>query len=154
MIERGLELFDHLIVAIGSNPSKRYSFTDDERLALLRESLGEHPRLTISRFENRYLVDYARRKRAGYILRGIRSPQDYEYERVMRQINSDMAPEVTTVFLMPPREIAEVSSSMVKALTGPVGWQAVVERYVPAAVLRALAESSGVRGDDEVADGL
>ncbi|RYD30856.1 MAG: pantetheine-phosphate adenylyltransferase, partial [Verrucomicrobiaceae bacterium] len=66
-----------------------------------------------------------------------------EYERVMRHINSDMAPEITTVFLMPPRDIAELSSNMIKGLTGPVGWEETVRRYVPKAVFEALATRGG-----------
>lgn len=143
MIEQGLEMFDRLIVAIGSNPSKSYSFSVDERLELLEASTPSCERLVISHFDNRYLVDYAKKMDAKYILRGIRSPNDYEYERVMRHINSDMAPEITTVFLMPPRDIAELSSSMIKSLTGPTGWEETVRRYVPASVFRALAARGG-----------
>ncbi len=143
MIERGLEMFDRLIVAIGNNPSKSYSFSVDERLQLLRESTRDSEHLTISHFDNRYLVDYAKKMGAKYILRGIRSPNDYEYERVMRHINADMAPEVTTVFLMPPRDIAELSSNMIKGLTGPAGWEDTVRRYVPAPVFSALAARGG-----------
>jgi len=138
MIEKGLEMFDRLYVAIGSNPSKNYSFTVEERLKLLRESIPSCERLTISEFNNRYLVDYARDVDAQYILRGIRSSDDYEYERVMRHINGDMAPKITTTFLMPPRDIAELSSSMVKSLIGPDGWQETVRRYVPQSVFEAL----------------
>jgi len=138
MIERGLEMFDKLVVAIGTNPTKQSSFGVNERLAMLREALGERERLEIAHFDNRYLVDYARKVGAEYILRGIRSPHDYEYERVMRHINADMAPEITTVFLMPPRDIAELSSSMVMGLTGPEGWEETVRRYVPDAVFREL----------------
>lgn len=138
MIQQGLEMFDRLYVAIGSNPSKNYSFSIEERLQLLKESIPSCERLTISEFNNRYLVDYARDVNAHYILRGIRSSDDYEYERVMRHINGDMAPQVTTTFLMPPRDIAELSSSMVKSLTGPEGWQDTVRRYVPPAVFKAL----------------
>jgi pantetheine-phosphate adenylyltransferase len=143
MIEQGLEMFDRLILAIGSNPSKNYSFSVEERLELLRASAPTTERLVIAHFDNRYLVDYAKKMGAKYILRGIRSPGDYEYERVMRHINSDMAPEVTTVFLMPPRDMAELSSNMIKGLTGPTGWEEMVSRYVPAAVFRALAARGG-----------
>ena len=143
MIEQGLEMFDHLIVAIGNNPSKRYSFTVEERLELLRASTKTSERLVIAHFDNRYLVDYAKKMGAKYILRGIRSPNDYEYERVMRHINSDMAPEVTTVFLMPPRDIAELSSNMIKGLIGPAGWEETVCRYVPEPVFRSLAARGG-----------
>jgi len=139
MIERGLELFDRLIVAIGNNPSKSYSFSVDRRIELLRASVPSCERLTITHFDNRYLVDYAATMGADSILRGIRSSDDYEYERVMRHINADMAPQITTIFLMPPREMAEVSSSMIKGLIGPEGWEDIVRRYVPGPVFDELA---------------
>lgn len=140
MIERGLEMFDRLIVAIGSNPAKSYSYTLDERLEMLRASVPVSERLEVAHFDNRYLVDYAAKMNAAYILRGIRSPNDYEYERVMRHINADMAPKITTVFLMPPRDIAELSSSMIKSLTGPTGWEDTVKRYVPPQVFEVLKQ--------------
>lgn len=140
MIEKGLEMFDRLYVAIGSNPSKSYTFKVEERLRMLRESIPSCERLTISEFKNRYLVEYACSVDAQYILRGIRSSSDYEYERVMRHINADMAPSITTTFLMPPRDIAELSSSMVKSLIGPEGWEESVKRYVPSPVFLALKE--------------
>lgn len=142
MIQQGLELFDHLYVAIGSNPSKSYTFAVEDRIEMLKESLPSCERLTISHFDNRYLVDYAKQVDAQYILRGIRSPGDYEYERVMRHINGDMAPEITTTFLMPPRDIAELSSSMIKGLTGPQGWESIVRRYVPDPVMERLLKQS------------
>jgi len=143
MIQRGLEMFDRLIVAIGSNPSKSYSYSVEERLEMLRASVPDSDRLEIDYFDNRYLVDYAKKKNATYILRGIRSPNDYEYERVMRHINADMAPEITTAFLMPPRDVAELSSSMIKSLTGPEGWEETVKRYVPDEVFKVLKQGRG-----------
>jgi len=140
MIEQGLELFDRLIVAIGSNPEKSYTFSVEERLVLLRNSIPPSDRMEIEHFNNRYLVDYATEKHAQYILRGIRTADDYEYERVMRHINADMGPDIDTVFLMPPRDIAELSSSMVKSLIGPEGWRDTVHRYVPDPVFKALEE--------------
>jgi pantetheine-phosphate adenylyltransferase len=140
MIERGLELFDRLIVAIGTNPEKSYSFSVADRLKLLGLSLPPSDRMTIAHFDNRYLVDYAKEQNAAYILRGVRTSDDYEYERVMRHINADLAPDVTTIFLMPPRDIAELSSNMVKSLIGPAGWENTVRRYVPPPVFEALAK--------------
>jgi pantetheine-phosphate adenylyltransferase len=138
MISQGLALFDRLVIAIGQNPSKNYVFSTEERINLLRSSIPSCERLTITHFDNRYLVDYAEEVGAGFILRGIRSPGDYEYERVMRHINSDMAPDINTVFLMPPREMAELSSSMVMGMVGPEGWGKTVRRYVPSPVFDAL----------------
>jgi len=138
MIERGLELFDRLYVAIGTNSQKSYTFTVQERLEQLRESIPSCERLTISEFNNLYLVNYAQSVNAQFILRGIRSYTDYEYERGMRHINNDMAPNITTIFLMPPRDISELSSSMVKSLIGIEGWQDSVRRYVPVPVFESL----------------
>ena len=138
MISQGLALFDRLVVAIGQNPSKNYVFSTEERIDLLRSSIPSCERLTITHFDNRYLVDYAKEVGAEFILRGIRSPGDYEYERVMRHINSDMAPDINTVFLLPPREMAELSSSMVMGMVGPEGWGKTVRRYLPSPVFDAL----------------
>lgn len=139
MIEHGLELFDHLYVAIGSNPSKTYTFSVEDRIEMLTASLPSCERLTICNFDNRYLVDYTEEVGAKYILRGIRNQNDYEYERVMRHINGDMAPDITTTILMPPRNISEISSSIVKGLIGPEGWQDILRRYVPQPVFEKLS---------------
>jgi pantetheine-phosphate adenylyltransferase len=102
MIQEGLKLFDDLTIAIGINPGKTYTFSVEERIALLKASLPSNEHLQISDFENRFLVDYAQGIGAQYILRGIRSENDYEYERVMRNINADINSNITTIFLMPP----------------------------------------------------
>jgi pantetheine-phosphate adenylyltransferase len=83
-------------------------------------------------------VLYAQSISATHILRGIRSESDHEYERGMRNINGDLDPAICTVFLMPPRHIAEVSSIMVKGLVGPKGWRRVVRKYVPDPVYERL----------------
>ena len=134
MIREGARMFDELVVAIGSNPDKRYTFGLDERLEFLRLSVAGIENVKLDHFENMFLVDYANTLEADYILRGIRNPNDYEYERGMRHINEDMNPRVVTVFLIPPRQISEVSSSFVKGLVGPRGWERVVKEYLPAAI--------------------
>ncbi|MBV8660377.1 MAG: pantetheine-phosphate adenylyltransferase [Burkholderiales bacterium] len=142
MIERGYELFDEMIVAIGVNPEKRATFNVKEREEMLREVTCHLPNLKVASFENQFLVNYARSVGANYILRGIRNSADYEFERTMRYINSDLVPEVATVFLMPPRDYAEVSSTMIKGLVGPDGWEEVLRKYVPPAVHRRFIENT------------
>jgi len=141
MVEQGVALFDRLVVAVGINPDKRYTFPLEDRLAMLRESLKRFRNLSVTSFSNLYLIDYAQKIGATHILRGIRSESDYEYERTMRNINGDLGSGICTVFLMPPRNIAEVSSSMVKGLVGPKGWQRVVRKYVPEPVYRQLIKA-------------
>ncbi|MEI6232822.1 MAG: pantetheine-phosphate adenylyltransferase [Planctomycetota bacterium] len=134
MIREGAKLFDELVVAIGINPDKKYTFSIDQRLDFLRQSVAGIENVKLDFFENMFLVDYANSVEAEYVLRGIRNPNDYEYERGMRHINEDMNPGVVTVFLIPPREISEVSSSFVKGLVGPRGWERVVKDYLPPAI--------------------
>ncbi|WP_028448481.1 MULTISPECIES: pantetheine-phosphate adenylyltransferase [Chitinibacter] len=138
MIERGVQLFDEMIVAIGENPDKKYTFSLEERLSMLRETTNGIANLRVEVFQNRFLVDYAREQGAQFILRGIREAADYEFERKMRYVNADLAPHIDTIFLMPPREIAEISSTMVKGLVGPQGWESVVKQYVPDPVFMRL----------------
>lgn len=138
MIEQGARLFDRLIVTVGVNPEKKYTFTLEERLEMLRESVKTIRNVSVTTFSNRYLIDYAQSIKTSYILRGIRSVSDYEFERTMRHINDDLDSSICTVFLMPPRDIAEISSSMVKGLIGPAGWKKVVRKYVPLAVYQRL----------------
>ena len=141
MIEQGTRLFDRLIVAVGVNPEKKYTFTVEERLRMLKDSTKSFSNVTVASFSNRYLIDYAHSVGASHILRGIRTESDYEFERAMRNINGDLDPGICTVFLMPPRGIAEVSSSMVRGLIGPVGWEKIVRKYVPGAVYKRLLKS-------------
>ena len=107
MIEEGARLFQTLTVAIGTNPEKDTTFSTEERIHMLKSITAgiSATNVSVEVFDNRYLVDYARSVGANYILRGIRSPADFEYERVMRHINADICPQITTVFLMPPREL-------------------------------------------------
>lgn len=141
MVEQGVALFDRLIVAVGINSEKRYTFPLEDRLAMLRASLKGIRKASVTSFSNLYLINYAQQIGATHILRGIRSGTDYEYERTMRNINGDLDPAICTVFLMPPRDIAEVSSSMVKGLVGPKGWQRVAKQYVPEPVYRYLVKA-------------
>ncbi len=143
MVEEGAKLFDELVVAIGENPSKKYTFTLDERLDMLRDATRHVTNVTTATFTNAYLVHYAKGIGAQYILRGVRNSADYTYEHTMRHINEDLGKDITSVFLMPPRGIAEVSSSMVKGLIGPQGWEATVSKYVPAPVLQKLLTRFG-----------
>ena len=133
-------MFDRLIVATGSNPEKKSTFTLEERLGMLRESTRKMRNVSVAAFSNSYLIHYARSAGATHILRGIRSAADFEFERAMRNVNSDLDSGICTIFLMPPRDIAEISSSMVKGLIGPAGWRRIVRKYVPAPVYARLLE--------------
>ncbi len=144
MIEQGSTLFDNLIVAIGTNPGKRAYFSLTERMNMLREVIeARFVNVRVEAFSNQFLVKYVEGIGANFILRGIRNVNDYEYEKSLRLINGDVNAGITTVFLMPPREIAEISSSTVLGLVGPEGWEQIVGKYVPECVLERLKKING-----------
>jgi pantetheine-phosphate adenylyltransferase len=142
MIKKGSEMFDELIVAVGTNPDKKYTFSSTERFLMMAEAVKmETPgmnNIRVAEFEKQMLIKYARKVGGNYLLRGIRSVKDYEYEKEMMHINSDLEPSITTTFLFPPRDIAEISSSAVKGLVGYDGWEEAVRKYVPPNVFDAL----------------
>ena len=142
MVEQGSKLFDELVVAIGINPEKRYHFSLEERLQMLNDCVSELPNVKVDSFKSQFLVRYARQIGADYVLKGIRNEDDYQFERGMRNINRDLDQGIETVFLMPPREFAEISSSTVKGLVGPVGWEEVVRQYVPGPVIDKYLDTS------------
>ncbi len=138
MIEKAATLFDRLIVAAADNPEKRYDFPLEQRLAWLRGVCERFGNVEVARIENQFLAHFARDRGARFAVRGIRDEDDYQYERGMRYVNSDLNEDLTTVFLMPPRELCQISSSFVKGMVGPNGWEDVVRRYVPASVFSSL----------------
>jgi pantetheine-phosphate adenylyltransferase len=143
MIDQGRQLFSKLVVAIGINPEKKYLFPLADRIEMLRQATVQYPNVRIASFENLFLVNYARQIGAGFILRGIRNEQDYSYERGMRYVNADFDGNVQTIFLIPPRQLVEVSSSFVKGLVGPTGWESMLLNYVPPAVHAAFVQKFG-----------
>ena len=138
MIENGSRLFDELVLAIGTNPEKKSMFSVSERLGLLRDLSKHYGNITVGSYQNQFLMHYAKSIGAKYVLRGIRSYKDYEYESGIKRINDSISSSVTTVFLMPPDELSHISSSIVKGLIGPSGWEDVVEHYVPRSVYSEL----------------
>ncbi len=116
IIERGLKLFDKIIVAVAVNSSKQSLLTIKERMDLLKNILKKHKNIEMDFFENRLLVDYVRSKKAQAILRGLRTTQDYEYEFQMALANKQLAPEIETVFIMTDARLTYISSSLVKEI--------------------------------------
>ena len=122
IIQRGSRLFDRIVVAILLNVEKAPLFTVAERVEIAREVFAGNPNVEVDTFDG-LLVEYARRKRAGVIVRGLRAISDFEYEMQMALMNRNLNPEVETVFMMPAEPYTYVSSRLVKevaALGGSV----------------------------------
>src|SRR3954465_2146978 len=122
IIQRGARLFDRIVVAILLNVEKSPLFTVDERVEIAREVFANNPSVEVDTFDG-LLVEYARRKKASVLVRGLRAISDFEYEMQMALMNRHLNPDVETVFMMPAEPYTYVSSRLVKevvALGGSV----------------------------------
>lgn len=115
LIHRGSKIFDELIVAILRNSEKTPLFDLDDRLEMLRECTKSLPNVKIDSFAG-LLVDYATRKKAKAVLRGIRAVSDYEYELQMALMNRKLDPRLETIFMMPAEAYSYLSSRLVREI--------------------------------------
>ena len=116
IIERSVRLFDHVVVAIITNPAKQPLFTVEERREMIEEIVKKRfPAVEVDVFHG-LLVDYAKRKQAQAIVRGIRAVADYEYEFEMALMNRRLSPEIETVLMMPAEHYSYLSSRLVKEI--------------------------------------
>jgi pantetheine-phosphate adenylyltransferase len=142
IIRKALHLFDRVVVGVLVNQAKQPTFTPDERVAIIREVFSGNAAVEVDTFAG-LLVDYAQRRGAAAIVRGLRAVSDFEYEMQMAHMNRHLAPDVETVFLMPDEAHTFLSSRLVKevfSLGGAVG------AFVPAAVERRLQETREAAG--------
>jgi pantetheine-phosphate adenylyltransferase len=113
LIERGLTIFDEIIIVVIVNPSKKTLFSVEERKDIFQKIYGNNDRIRIDSYEG-LLVDYAASCGITTVLRGLRAVSDFEYEFQMALMNRELKPDVNSVYLMPSRDYAYLSSSLVK----------------------------------------
>ena len=135
VIGRALKLFDEVIVAVARNDEKQALFSLEERLNLLRETAGKIDNVRIAKFKG-LLVEFARTKGAGAVIRGLRAISDFEFEFQMALMNRKLEAGVETIFLMPKEEYTYLSSRIVKEIARLGG---DFSNFVPACVAKALS---------------
>ncbi len=146
IIERGLKIFDKIIVAILRNPAKEALFTIEERKEMVEKSLNEYSNLEVDIFDG-LLVDYAKMRNAGTILRGMRAVSDFEYEFQLALMNRKLNREVQTIFLMTGLRWIFTSSSIIKEAASFGG---NINGMVPPVVSQKLKEKSGfIEGNNQ-----
>ena len=141
LVARGLCLFDEVVVACGNNPAKRYFLSLDARMDVIRasvEGLDGGARAQVTSFQG-LLVDFCRSVDAGFILRGLRTQSDFEFERRLGLANRDLCPEIESVFLLAEPQNIFISSSLVKEIFLNGG---DVSRYIPPPAHQALKRSA------------
>ena len=137
VVERSARLFDRVVMAIITNPQKSPLFTVEERREIIRDIVTPRfPNVEVDVFHG-LLVDYAQRKSAQVIVRGIRAVTDYEYEFQMALMNRRLEPRIETVFMMPAENYSYLSSRLVKEIAELGG---SVEGLVPKSVEERLKE--------------
>lgn len=112
IIERGVKLFDELIIAIGVNSSKNYMFSLEERKQFIEESFKDNPKIKVVTYKG-LTVDFCIKNNVDFIFRGLRNPADFEFEKAIAHTNRDLAP-IETVFLLTAASTSYISSSIVR----------------------------------------
>jgi pantetheine-phosphate adenylyltransferase len=139
-----------LIVVVATNPEKKYRFTSEERFRLIHRSIdGLGPRVAGKievdiLDEKTYLVDYAMSRGVRYLIRGARSTKDFEFEQAYADVNRTINSGLCHLIMMPPPDLRSISSSVVRTLVGPAGWEKVVAKYVSPHVVEALRGTQAI----------
>jgi len=139
LIRRAQEIFSEVTVAVAYNPHKKPLFSVKERLAMIKKATAGMDGITVDDFQG-LVVDYARRKKAKVLIRGLRMISDFEYEFQMALTNSKLAPDIETIFLMPQESYSYLSSKLLKEASS-LG--ADLSSFVPDFVQGALKKKLG-----------
>ena len=114
IIERALPLFDEIIIAIGTNSAKKYMFPLEKRISWIEKTFEGEKKIVVKNYENMLTVDYCKQENANFIIRGLRNPADFEFEKAIAQTNRKLNPEIETVFLLTSSGFSSISSSIVR----------------------------------------
>jgi len=130
IVRRALSLFDDIIIAVGANALKKSYYSLEVRKEMIGRVFRDEPRISVDHYEG-LTVDYCRRMGAGYLLRGLRTAADFEFERAIAQVNRTLEPSVESVFLLTIPEHASVNSTIVRDIIRSGG---DASQFVPAAI--------------------
>lgn len=144
IIKRSQRMFDHLVVAVAENLRKNPLFAPQERKQLIQKALEPHNNIEVDVFSG-LLMEYAKKRNAFCVIRGLRVLADFEYEFQLAHINRRLAPSIETVFMMTAEEYFYVSSSVVKEVAY---WGGNIANMVPPNVAKALQEKLGPAARD------
>lgn len=130
IVRRSLSLFDEIIIAVGANALKKSFYTLDTRKEMIAKVFHNEPRIKVDHYEG-LTVDYCRAKNAGFVLRGLRTAADFEFERAIGQVNKSIAPGIESVFLLTVPEHSFINSTIVRDIIRSGG---DASKFVPSAI--------------------
>jgi|SRR5690606_13289770 len=134
ILERSLSLFDKIIVGVGINSNKQAFLDIDTRLKMLNAVFAHQPKIKVTAYEG-LTVDFCKKSGAQYMLRGIRTVSDFEYEKAIAQMNHALEPEIESIFIVSKPGYSSISSTIVREVLRHKG---NVSQFVPAAALEFL----------------
>lgn len=127
VILRAVPLFDEIVVAIGTNSSKKYYFDLERRLEMIRFTFKDEPKIKVDTYKG-LTADYCKQIGATHLLRGLRTAADFEFERSIAHVNQTLVPELDTVFLLSLQEFSAINSTIVRDILFNCG---DASRFVP-----------------------
>jgi len=130
IIERAVPLFDEIKIAVGTNSAKNYLFSLEQRVQWIEQTFAHEPKISVITYEG-LTVDFAKEQGVQFLLRGLRNPADFEFEKAIAQANREMVPNLETVFLLTSARYAYISSSIVREVYNHGG---DFQKFVPATV--------------------
>jgi len=130
IVQRAMDLFDKIIIGIGSNTGKSAFFSAEQRLEMIKELFDGNPKVEVMYYDD-LTIDFCRRVGAKYMLRGLRTSSDFEYEKVIAQVNQAMLPEVESLFMLTLPEHTAINSSVVREI---MRYGGDVSKFVPAGI--------------------
>ena len=134
IVNRGLTMFDEVVVAIGVDTGKKHLFSLEQREQWVNELFENEPRVRVASYEG-LTAKFAEQIGAQFILRGLRTTQDFTYEKQIAYVNEDMSPSINSVFLMSQQTNATVSSTIVRDL---IQFGGDYEKYLPPSICKAI----------------
>lgn len=130
IVRRALSLFDKIIVAVGANALKKSFYSVDTRKKMISEVFQNEPRVKVDHYEG-LTVDYCKRHNSKFLLRGLRTSSDFEFERAIAQVNKAIAPEIESVFILTVPEHTHINSTIVRDI---IRSGADASKFVPSSI--------------------
>jgi pantetheine-phosphate adenylyltransferase len=130
IIKRAINLFDEIIIAVGNNALKKNFYSLETRKEMILKVFESEPRVRVDHYEG-LTVDFCKKNGAGYLLRGLRTAADFEFERAIGQVNKSMAPGIESVFLLTVPEHSFINSTIVRDIIRSGG---DASKFVPTAI--------------------
>jgi pantetheine-phosphate adenylyltransferase len=130
IVQRALPLFDKIIIAVGTNATKKYMFPEEQRINWIKETFKDEEKIKVDAYQG-LTIEYCEKQNAQFILRGLRNPSDFEFEKAIAQTNRKLKKDLETVFLLTASGLSSISSSIVRDVMRNSG---DYTQFVPVAV--------------------